>query len=254
VSPIPSNFPTSNDVFAAPSAPSTTVLSSGGDSTRNHPQNHQDLGDAVVAVQANVPLLSHDHSGSGSRATNKLSQINTHQSPDTDSATSALHHTIGTSATQAAAGNHTHTYVPISSGNVSTLGGQIRVTNSANITTTETAFLTTPSVTLAANSIFTVLVNTPYAGSTTNDFFIIKVRENNVAGGVLTTCDLPLIYTGGFGPVPFTTAPTVITTTSVSRAYCVTVSRFSGSGSILFFQGSSIIISQISDNTLITTV
>lgn len=45
---------------------------------------------------------SHDHSA------NKLAQANTHESPDTDSATTALHHTIGTGANQAAAGNHTH--------------------------------------------------------------------------------------------------------------------------------------------------
>lgn len=37
-----------------------------------------------------------------------LTQANSHASPDTDAATTSLHHTIGTSATQAAAGNHTH--------------------------------------------------------------------------------------------------------------------------------------------------
>jgi hypothetical protein len=46
--------------------------------------------------------VAHDHSG------NKLAQANTHESADTDTATSALHHTIGTGANQAAAGNHTH--------------------------------------------------------------------------------------------------------------------------------------------------
>ncbi|MEE4238747.1 MAG: hypothetical protein V2I51_18655 [Anderseniella sp.] len=45
---------------------------------------------------------NHDH------ASNKLSQANTHESADTDTATTALHHTIGTGANQAAAGNHTH--------------------------------------------------------------------------------------------------------------------------------------------------
>ena len=38
-----------------------------------------------------------------------LTQANTHASPDTDTATTALHHTLGTGANQAAAGNHTHT-------------------------------------------------------------------------------------------------------------------------------------------------
>lgn len=47
---------------------------------------------------------------SGLFATGKLKQVNTHQSPDTDTSTSALHHTIGPGPTQAAAGNHTHDY------------------------------------------------------------------------------------------------------------------------------------------------
>jgi hypothetical protein len=35
-------------------------------------------------------------------------QANTHGSPDTDAAPTSLHHTLGTGANQAAAGNHTH--------------------------------------------------------------------------------------------------------------------------------------------------
>lgn len=46
--------------------------------------------------------VAHDHSG------NKLAQANTHQSADTDAAANSLHHTIGTGANQAAAGNHNH--------------------------------------------------------------------------------------------------------------------------------------------------
>lgn len=42
---------------------------------------------------------AHDHSS------NKLAQANTHESADTDSATTALHHTLGTGANQACAGN-----------------------------------------------------------------------------------------------------------------------------------------------------
>jgi hypothetical protein len=46
----------------------------------------------------------HDHSGATGHGP-KLTQARTHESPDTDSATSALHHTLGTGANQAAAGN-----------------------------------------------------------------------------------------------------------------------------------------------------
>lgn len=49
--------------------------------------------------------IDHDHDGS---PTQKLAQANTHESADTDSGTTALHHTLGTGANQAAAGNHTH--------------------------------------------------------------------------------------------------------------------------------------------------
>ena len=63
-------------------------------------------------MQHNVVVKDHDHSGDTSDMHKgaKLTQANTHQSPDTDTATSSLHHTIGTGATQSAAGNHHHDY------------------------------------------------------------------------------------------------------------------------------------------------
>lgn len=105
------NYPATNDVFNIPAAPGSTNLSDSGSGTRNHAQHHQDLGDAVMALQANSAQLTHDHSGGGgSRATVKLSQQNTHQNADTDTALSSLHHTLGASGTQAAAGDHAHSY------------------------------------------------------------------------------------------------------------------------------------------------
>lgn len=96
-----SNFPTSNDSFSVPSSPSTTALSSAGDSTRNHWENHKALGESVVALEQNVPILTHDHSGTGPRATPKLKQVNTHEEPDTDNDTLSIHHTLGTDTGQA---------------------------------------------------------------------------------------------------------------------------------------------------------
>jgi hypothetical protein len=64
-----------------------------------------------MAVERNTALLNHDHSGV-SGGTSRLFQINTHQSPDTDSSTSSLHHTLGSGSTQSAAGNHTHYSLP----------------------------------------------------------------------------------------------------------------------------------------------
>lgn len=105
---MPSQFPESNDNFTEPSSPETTPLSSAGSGTRAHVQHHRDLGDAIEAIQSNVALTSHDHSGGGPRATAKLRQANTHEDPDTDTSPSALHHTLGTGPNQAARGNHTH--------------------------------------------------------------------------------------------------------------------------------------------------
>lgn len=70
------------------------------------------MGDAVEALQHNAGLKGHDHSGDASDIAKgiKLTQANTHQSVDTDTATSALHHTLGTGANQAAPGNHVHAY------------------------------------------------------------------------------------------------------------------------------------------------
>jgi hypothetical protein len=84
-------------------------LASAGDSTRNHTQHHQDLGDAVNALERNVALLTHDHSaGSGARSTVQLQQQNTHQDVDTDLGPLAIHHTLGPRRTNAAPGDHTH--------------------------------------------------------------------------------------------------------------------------------------------------
>lgn len=62
----------------------------------------KDSGTAASAFSA----IGHTHTGSD--GTSKLTQANSHETPDTDSATSSLHHTLGTGSTQAAAGNHTH--------------------------------------------------------------------------------------------------------------------------------------------------
>lgn len=123
---MPTNFPdgvdTPYDTFEEPTAPESTSLSSGNG--RNHVQHHADLGDAVEALERNVALIGHDHSGgNGAFATAKLVQANTHESSDapgstsaarayadTDKSVNSLHHTLGTSAYQAAPGDHNHDY------------------------------------------------------------------------------------------------------------------------------------------------
>ena len=117
-------YPGGIDSFNEPSLPESTPLSEAGTGTRNHVEHHHDLGSAVVALEQNAAFASHDHSGSGTTAHgNKLAQANTHQSADTDSSASAIHHTLGArdaadlgtadsamTLWQAAAVNHTHNY------------------------------------------------------------------------------------------------------------------------------------------------
>ncbi|HEY6019035.1 MAG TPA: hypothetical protein VIY48_03820 [Candidatus Paceibacterota bacterium] len=102
-------FPGANDSFSEPSAPASTPLNNAGGSGRDHDVSHRDLGDAIMAMQAEATLLVHTHDGATARHGSKLTQANTHQSVDTDSGATAIHHTIGTGANQGAAGNHTHT-------------------------------------------------------------------------------------------------------------------------------------------------
>jgi hypothetical protein len=149
-------FPGSNDTFTEPSTPASTSLSSSGSGTRNHYQHHQDLGDAVEAMQSVFTLVSHDHSASGTRPTAKLLQANTHQSVDTDSATTSIHHTLGTGANQAAQGSHAHaslysalthlhasTYAAISHTHTS---GSVTDFSSAATTAANAAILVYPSL------------------------------------------------------------------------------------------------------------
>jgi hypothetical protein len=68
---------------------------------------------SVTIAQVGGTASTHTHDATGSNGP-KLAQANTHQTPDTDTSTSALHHTLGTGASQAAAGNHTHALTAVS--------------------------------------------------------------------------------------------------------------------------------------------
>jgi hypothetical protein len=67
-----------------------------GKANVSHTHGEGDVTNLVTDL-AGKAAVSHTHT-----------QAQSHNSPDTDVATTSLHHTIGTSATQAAAGNHTH--------------------------------------------------------------------------------------------------------------------------------------------------
>ena len=104
-------YPIGVDTFSVPTLPEATSLSSAGTSRRNHTESHDDLGKAVEALETYAAQFTHDHSGNGNPfPTFKLQQQNTHQNSDTDLSSLSMHHTLGSGATQAAAGNHIHDY------------------------------------------------------------------------------------------------------------------------------------------------
>ena len=105
---MPTNYPDGLDNFTEPSDPENTPLSSAGSGTRNHTESHVDMGDAIEALQRHASKTTHKHTGTDD--SEKLDQANTHEDADTDSGPSAIHHTLGRGANQAAPGNHTHDY------------------------------------------------------------------------------------------------------------------------------------------------
>jgi hypothetical protein len=105
-------YPGAIDSFTTPSDPENTPLSEAGDASRNHTESIHDQGLAIEQLETLASKVTHDHSGSTTDTTKgpKLNQVNTHQSADTDSSPTAIHHSLGTGANQAAAGNHIHDY------------------------------------------------------------------------------------------------------------------------------------------------
>lgn len=111
---MPTSFPGGFDTFNEPTIPEETTLSSAGTGSRNHTEHHRDMGDAIEAIEHNVALKGHDHSGgTDDFDTPKLDAANTHENSDVDSSLTSLHHTLGTGAHQAAAGDHAHEYSDI---------------------------------------------------------------------------------------------------------------------------------------------
>lgn len=103
------------DSFTVPTDPEGTPLSEAGSSDRDHPEMHADEGAAIEALESWATLRTHDHSGDGTDVSTgkKLNQANTHQSPDTNTAPTSLHHTVDLTQSipnAAASATHVHDY------------------------------------------------------------------------------------------------------------------------------------------------
>ena len=86
-----------------------------------NPRDFEDNGTAVTMPWIDDTSFAANRTWSADKIT-RLPQQYTHGSPDTDNLTTSLHHTLGTGATQAAAGVHTHVYnwVPVYTDNFTT--------------------------------------------------------------------------------------------------------------------------------------
>lgn len=110
---MPTAYPDGRDDFRVTSLPEDTPLSQAGPgATRNHPELHEDEGDAIEALQNYAAQRTHDHSNDPTdpRKGPRLAQVNTHQSPDTDASPTSLHHTLGLNPNQALPGNYVVDY------------------------------------------------------------------------------------------------------------------------------------------------
>jgi hypothetical protein len=74
---------------------SANITGSEQSSAKGQPDGYAPLDSSAHVPLSNLPL--------------PLSQANSHATPDTDTSTTALHHTLGIGANQASAGNHGHT-------------------------------------------------------------------------------------------------------------------------------------------------
>lgn len=129
-----------------------------------------------------------------------LAQTNTHASADTDSATTAIHHTLGTGANQAAAGNHSHTLISslptfTKYGTLSVGAGTLRLPIDTSYTITGVR-LTVGTAPTGANLIVDVLKNGSTIFTTSTNRPTISAGGNS--GGPGNTPDVSSVAAGDY--------------------------------------------------------
>jgi hypothetical protein len=144
-------------------------------------------------------------------------QAESHNTPDTDSATSSLHHTIGTSATQAAAGNHAH------SGTTLALTGDLT--------------LAATTITVGAANSLSVAVNNDshtHGSSTISGLVLGTDVSGTYVAGITAGTGVSVSGTAGSG-----WSPTVAIGQSVSTAASPTFAGLTSLGTTIFGDSSS---------------
>lgn len=103
------------------------------------------------------------------------------------------------------------------------------------LTTTELSIMTTPTLSLPANTAFTILANVRLLGSVANDTYVLRIRDTNAAGtqrgSFVWTCPSTL-----FGYNHQIVAH-YETSSATSIVFCVTAQRVGGTGSLSMIAG-----------------
>jgi hypothetical protein len=144
-------------------------------------------------------------------------QAESHNTPDTDSATSSLHHTIGTGATQAAAGNHAH------SGTTLALTGDLTLAATA--------------ITVGAANSLSVAVNNDshtHGSSTISGLVLGTDVSGTYVAGITASTGVNVSGTAGSG-----WSPTVSIGQSVSTAASPTFAGLTSLGTTILGDASS---------------
>jgi hypothetical protein len=160
-------------------------------------------------------------------------QTESHYSPDTDTATSSLHHTIGTSATQAAAGNHAH------SGTTIALAGDLTLAATA--------------LTLGGANSYNVAVNNDshsHTGTTISGLTLGTDVGGNYVASLVAGTGVTLANNSGSGATPTVSIGQAVATTSN-----VTFANLSATGSVTFTTPGTVTLGTVAgDNVRITNL
>jgi len=136
-----------------------------------------------------------------------------------------------------------------------TLGGQDMQNNSANVTTTETVVMTTPTFTLVANTWYAVDFDLLYTSTIGGDVLIARIRETNLAG-TSRQAFIPFAVVQNNGG-PYSVRGTYNFQTGANPSplnWVGTIIRSSGSGNCQALIGSRLMVNQLPASAVVTTV
>ena len=135
------------------------------------------------------------------------------------------------------------------------LGGEVRGSDTAQITTTETVFATTGSsaLSLAASATYRVDLFALHHCSVANDEFHFRIRDTALGGTVRFEAVTPKLSSIG---IPYVLVGSFLwtTTTATTKKWVATVVRFSGTGYVKALSGAYLKATYIAPSGRIATI